>query len=298
MNWKASGLSALNERGRAGRAGTAVRRKVACRRPANGAGTDLATGFPQRSVIFASMLSLLLATAAFADAEFKSASSLYDAGKYADAVAVLERITPKTAAIFFNLGNARFRQEQLGRAVLDFERARQLAPTDPDILANLRFAEERLGVTEVNRPVQPLARFEEAVAGRRTIGQWAHYEVAGVWLMVLCVAGAIWLPRLRTGFAIGAVVAGVGLAIAGAALSARVLGERIGPRAVVLAQKAPARFAPLTDATIHFQLSEGTKVWIREDRGQWWLIERADGQQGWIQVADAERVLSDRTAVW
>ena len=74
-------------------------------------------------------VSLLFTTAVLASDEFKSANALYDAGKFAEAAAAFERVTPKTAAVFFNLGNAYFRLEQLGRAVLDFERAWQLAPT-------------------------------------------------------------------------------------------------------------------------------------------------------------------------
>ena len=243
-------------------------------------------------------VSCLLATAAWAGDEFKSASALYDAGKFAEAAAAFEQITPKTAAVFFNLGNTQFRMEQLGRAVLEFERARALAPTDPDILANLRFAEERLGVAEVNSSAKPLARLWESVAGSRTVGQWARYEVASLWLTVLWLAGAIWLPRLRTGLVLLAVLAGLGLGLASAALGARLIGERTGPAAVLLARKTDARFAPLADATVHFQLAEGTKVRIREDRGPWWLVERADGQQGWIQATAAERVLPDHTPVW
>ena len=75
-------------------------------------------------VLFGGILSLFFAAVALAGDEFKSAGGRYDAGKYAEAAAMLERVTPKTAAVFFNLGNAHFRQEQLGRAVLDFERAR------------------------------------------------------------------------------------------------------------------------------------------------------------------------------
>ena len=232
-------------------------------------------------------VSLLFASAVLASDDFKSASALYDAGKFADAATAFEQITPKTAAVFFNLGNAHFRLEQLGRAVLDFERARQLAPTDPDILANLRFAEERLGVAEANAPANPLARFWESVTDSRTIGHWGRYEVAGVWLAMLLVAGAIWLPRLRTGLVIMAVVAGGWFMLTAAILVSRLTAP---PAAIVLADKTDARFAPLADATVHFQVGEGTKVRLREDRGQWWLVERADSQQGWIKAAAAERV--------
>jgi len=233
------------------------------------------------------IVSLCFVTSAFAGDDFKSANALYDAGKFADAAAAYEKIEPKTAAVFFNLGNAHFRQEELGRAVLDFERARQLAPGDPDILANLRFAEERLGVADLNVPAKPVTRCWESVTGSRTIRQWSVWVVAGVWVTVLLVAGAIWWPRWRTGLVIVAIVTGIGLVLAGAALADRIVSA---PAAIVLARRAEAQFAPLPDATVHFQLGEGTKVLIREDRGQWWLVERCDGQQGWIKADVAERV--------
>ena len=233
------------------------------------------------------IVSVCFATGVLAGDDFKSANALYDAGKFADAAAVYEKIEPKTAAVFFNLGNAHFRQEELGRAVLDFERARQLAPGDPDILANLRFAEERLSVADLNVPAKPVTRFWESMTGSRTIRQWSIWVVAGVWATVLLVAGAIWWPRWRTGMVIVAIVAGLGLALAMVALTSRVVSA---PTAIVLARRAEARFAPLPDATVHFQLGEGTKVFIREDRGQWWSVERLDGQQGWIKADVVERV--------
>ena len=92
-----------------------------------------------------------LSFAAPAD-DFKAANKLYDAGKFAEAAAAYEKLEPKTAHVFYNLGNAWFRDGKLGLAILNYERARRLAPRDPDILANLKFAEQRLGVDEVNTP--------------------------------------------------------------------------------------------------------------------------------------------------
>ena len=43
----------------------------------------------------------------------------------------------------YNLGNAEFRLGHLGEAILHYERARRMDPTDPDIEANLRFAQSR-----------------------------------------------------------------------------------------------------------------------------------------------------------
>jgi tetratricopeptide (TPR) repeat protein len=212
--------------------------------------------------------------------DFRAANTLYDAGKFADAAAAYEQIEPKTANVYFNLGNALFRQEKYGLAVLNYERARELAPRDPDILANLRFARQRLGVDEPER-------FVNSAIASRTVAEWSRYELVAMWLTVLAVAGCVWLPRARTGMMLVAIVAGLlTLATAGVLLAE----ARAVPEAIVVAGKTDARFAPSADATVHFQLPEGAKVSIREDRGAWVYAERADGQQGWVKADAIERI--------
>src|SRR5216684_895 len=113
--------------------------------------------------------------------EFKAANQLYDAGNFSEAVAAYEKLEPKTAPVYFNLGNAYFRQDKLGQAILNYERARRLAPRDPDILANLKFAERRLGVDEANMSPRAMHRFLHSAVASRTINEWSAYELAGLW---------------------------------------------------------------------------------------------------------------------
>ena len=96
------------------------------------------------------LLGLFAAIAAPSD-DLKAANQLYDAGKFAEAAAAYEKIEPKTAHVYYNLGNAWFRQDKLGLAILNYAQARRFAPRDPDILANLKFAQQRLGVDDVDR---------------------------------------------------------------------------------------------------------------------------------------------------
>lgn len=212
-------------------------------------------------------------------ASFALANGLYDAGKYAEAATAYEQIEPKTAPVYFNMGNALFRQEDFGHAVLNYERARQLAPRDPDVLANLRFARQRLGVEE-----QP--RFIQRIVASRTIDEWGRYELVALWLTVFAVAGGIWLPRLRTGMFLVAAGAGVTMASSAGVL----IWDLRAPPAAIVISNAAARFAPTGDATVHFQLPEGAKVAIREDRGAWKYVERTDGQQGWVKSEVVEPV--------
>ena len=234
------------------------------------------------------MVVVLLVTAYFSFAgDFQSANQLYDAGKFAEAAAAYEKMEPKTAGVYFNLGNALYRQEKFGPAILNYERARQLAPRDPDILANLRFARQRLGVDE------PASLLRSVVASR-TIAEWSWYELAALWATILAVAGAVWWPRGRAALLVLAIVAG---ALTAGTAGILVHQLRTPPAAIVIAGSADARFAPAAEATVRFKLGEGSRVAIREDRGSWLLAERADGQQGWIEAERVALVAPARTFV-
>ena len=222
--------------------------------------------------------------------DFRAANRLYDAGKFAEAAAVYEKIEPKTAYVYYNLGNTLFRQDKLGLAVLNYERARKLAPRDPDILANLKFARQRLGVDEMNTSVQAVKRFLRSVIGSHTSTEWSTCELAALWISLLAVGGWVCLPRMRTGLLVAAAVGFAGFALSTFALSSQVINDHTAPPAIVVAAAAEARFAPIPDSTIHFRLPEGTEVVIREDRGQWLLVERADGQQGWVKSETIGRI--------
>jgi tetratricopeptide (TPR) repeat protein len=231
-------------------------------------------------------------TAALAEPrdDFKAANHLYDVGKFADAAAVYEKIEPKTAHMYYNLGNALFRQDKLGLAVLSYERARTLSPRDPDILANLKFAEQRLGVVEANVPLRGVQRFLRSVIESRTPNEWSVYELVGLWLTALGITAWIYFPRMRTGLLLITVFGFVGFATSALALSYQIINDHNAPQGIIVVSGADARFAPLPDSTIHFRLVEGAQIVIREDRGQWLLVERPDGQQGWVRAKAVGRI--------
>jgi hypothetical protein len=222
--------------------------------------------------------------------DFKAANQLYNAGKFAEAAAAYEKIEPKTAHVYYNLGSAWFRQGKLGEAILNYERARRLAPRDPDILANLKFAEQRLGVDEVNASPRAIQRYLCSAITSRTASEWGVLELTALWMTVLAVGASIFLPKTRTGALVIAGVGVVGFAISSVALGSEVIGERTVPRAIVVVAETQARFAPLPDSTVHFKLVEGTNVGVREDRGPWLFVERADGQQGWVTSEAVGRI--------
>ena len=219
---------------------------------------------------------------------FTAAGRLYDSGNFAEAIAAYEKVSPKTPHVFYNLGNACFRAGNMGKAILNYERACRLSPRDPDILANLRFAEERAGVESVNSPSSMRARLLSDVLYHLTMSEWAGCELIGLWGLALGIGLSLWIRNARTALVAVSVVACVTFAVSAPALLYRSARYRTSPPAVVTAGRADTRFAPLAEGTVHFKLAEGSIVRVIEDRGPWVFIERADGQQGWVETKAVE----------
>ncbi len=100
----------------------------------------------------------------------------------------------------------------------------------------------------------------------------------------------VYFPKIRTAFLVIAAAGLIGFGFSAFALGYQVINDHAAPEAVIVAGETEARFAPVADSTVHFRLAEGTQVAIREDRGQWLFVERADGQQGWVKSEALGRI--------
>ena len=228
------------------------------------------------------------ATAGDPGALFAAAAKAYDAGRLDECIGLYTRLAATgnvPMEVHFNLGNAWFRKGNLGRTVLEYRRAWRIAPRDPDIAANLRFALQAAGAT----PPEPslmhrlLQRLSDA---RWTVVLWSAYALASV------LAGALILRRGRGPWLWrGLVTTLVVLAAAGAG-RAEWRGFARRPEAVVLAAGCRALFAPLPDATVHFALPPGSIVRMEERQGAWLKVD-LNGRAGWIEAAACERVLME-----
>jgi len=220
------------------------------------------------------------------EVNFQEANRFYDEGAFAKAIELYETIDLKTAHVYFNLGNAYFRDGHLGKAILNYLHARQLSPRDPDILANLNFAQTQAGVEEVNTIPSLRKRIIKSIVWSRTVTEWCWTEIVSLWLTISAISLCIALPKTRTFFLTISVVSFLCFLAVTLALVVRSFTDHATPEAVVLTPKTEARFAPMEDATVHFQLVEGTIIRVHEDRGQWLYVERADEKQGWISSTD------------
>lgn len=209
---------------------------------------------------------------------------LYADGRFADAAAAYEQILAggrESGAVYYNLGNARFRAGDPGQAVLNYERARRLMPRDPDLLANLRFA--RSGAPEGN-DTPAWARLVFPLAGRMTSdGLLLLASAAYTALMAILVLGLLVPAALRASRP-AVLAAALVLAVALSSAVYRLITVDLPVRAVVVTNTpATVRFEPAPGGTVHFTAPTGSLLRILGEREGWLQVARADGQRGWVE---------------
>jgi tetratricopeptide (TPR) repeat protein len=223
---------------------------------------------------------------------FYHANALYKDGQYTAAAKEYEELQQSGLAsgnLYFNLANAYFKAGQKGKAILNYERARRLIPGDPDLSANLAYAQSLTGADACSPALWQVVVFplSHRVATHRLV--WA---TSGMYtLLLLVLAGyRLWPARPRS-----LVYAATGLAvlvlITSTSLAQQVLTDDWQPRAVVISSgEAPTRFEPAENGTVHFVLKEGSLVRVVETRDNWIEVARCDGRRGWIEKSAVEEL--------
>lgn len=230
------------------------------------------------------ILATLLMGSVWAASDFDQARKAYEQGDQEAAVAGFERAlqgAPGGVGVLYNLGNARFRQGELGRALAAWRQAEWITPRDPALRHNLDLIRRRLGQSEVP--------FWKRCLGWLTLDEWAVSAVLLVWAW----SGWQIVVGIRPGLADSGSgvrrVLGVAAAVVlGAWLSAWVSIHR-GPNAAVAGKEVSARFGPLDESDIAVNFPDGTEVRVEQSRNGWVRVVDAEGRGGWIQGLQVAR---------
>ena len=187
-----------------------------------------------------------------------------------------------SAAALFNQANAYARDGKPGLAILNYERARLLAPNDADLGANLHFVRAKAGL-----PDEPENWFTRSLTYARP-NTLAWLGSFGLVLAGMCLLLVRLYPQPRLAFR--------SLTFVGALFIAAAIGNAITtwPRvneAVVIVREAPARTSPVSGAEPAFKLREGETVTVRTEYHDFALVETPAGRSGWVARADLSRVV-------
>jgi tetratricopeptide (TPR) repeat protein len=225
---------------------------------------------------------------------FADANAAYLSGDVSRAVAAYEALVSEGVAstqLETNLGAAYLRQGKRGLAVLHFERALFLEPSDDDARADLvevrRGNVDRLEGDMEEGGSQTLARLLAPLPG--PAGAFALVVLWGTaWILLgirLLLRASRWTGLVAASCFGGALVAAL---VVGGAVAGRDLAMR---RAVVVAQAVPAREGPAERSVSRFEIHEGTTVGIEDEEAGFRRVKLANGLSGWVPAGTLELVV-------
>lgn len=246
--------------------------------------------------ILSFLMIVLLALPIHAFSQTKSdVDKLYQKGNYAQAVRGYEKLLEQgeSAALYYNLGNCYYRLDNIPHAVLAYERAQRLSPSDDDIRFNLQLAQSKTIDKLTPESEMFFVTWYKALVNLLSVDSWAYLSLISLFLALVSLVVYIFVEKellqklsrgtlplffvlfiLTTFFAIQQVCL----------LDASNHGIIMLPSAVV-------RETPDKKSKEIFILHEGSKVKIT-DQGlsKWTGVQLNDGRQGWVQTSCIEAI--------
>ncbi len=234
------------------------------------------------------------ASDAYVDSLFNAANAAYTEGVWSEAVqaySAIENLGLESPVLYCNLGNAWFKNGDVSKAILYYERALKLDPSYDDARYNMTVASDF-----VQDRIEPVPEFILKTWVRNLCyaldsDAWAvsglvFFAVAVAALLLFLLSGS--LVWRRTGFFSAVVFFLLSLSAVSFSFWQRSDYSR-KDGAIIMAPVVSVRSSPSSEASTDlFILHEGTKVQILDEVGDWRNIELADGRQGWMKSADME----------
>ncbi len=223
------------------------------------------------------------------------ANTAYINGNYREAITLyrsIEEADQVSSKLYYNLGNAYFKDGKMGPAILYYNKALKLAPNDADIRYNLAVANNYTKDRIETIPQFPLKRWMVSLCNALSSNAWA---VLSLVFFVVTLAGTIayllgrrmWLRK--TGFYNAILFCVLFVISVTFAVSQR--NDFLHPDdAIVMAGSVSVKSSPDANSRDIFILHEGTKVQVEGELGNWREISIADGKKGWMEADAIEMI--------
>lgn len=260
--------------------------------------------------IFLSICGLIVAFTSKANPSVSEADSAYLAGDYLQAIEIYNKVAEEygvSAALLFNLGNAYLQQDDYGNAMLCYQQAKKLDPSNKHINTNLTYLSGK--VEDANKAEQKGKRkkvtedtpnffqsIHTSVAENTSSNTWAGWAAATFLLFAGCVCLYLFNSNVlmrKTGFFGGFILLGISMICLVCAYSGAAAAEN-HEYGVILTFKTPLMTEPTNSNTDKNEgvLTRGTKIRIiseetdAEGNVSWYKVRLNSDYIGWVQARD------------
>lgn len=222
-----------------------------------------------------------------AAAAFDAANRLYAEGKFTEAATAYHDLAASNGispALLFNLGNAHFKSGRMGASIVAYREAAHLAPRDPDVRANLKFAR-----AQVQGPTLRSSAWQDWLS-TLSLREGTWLAAAALWvtlaLLTLRQLRPAWRPALQnwTWLAAGLTL------IFGALLALRLQSHLSKQIAIITSSDATVRNSPFDESPAAFTANDGAEFVVLDRKRDWLQVSDGAHRIGWLKSTNATLV--------
>ena len=225
----------------------------------------------------------------------QNADDEYKKGNYQQAIKDYEELLRKgpSVELYYNLGNAYYRTDNITRAVLNYERALLLSPGDNDIRFNLQMARSKTIDKITPKSEMFFVTWYKSLINFTSVDGWARTAIISISIalvLVLCYLFGRRVILRKIGFYGAALFVAIFILSNVFAYEQKcILTTRTG--AIVILPSAALRKTPVVTSEYDAIIHEGSRVDIIDDTmKEWKQVRLEDGREGWMQTSQMERI--------
>lgn len=221
--------------------------------------------------------------------KFNQGVTYFTSGSYKEALQVWTDIYNtgyRSSALNYNIGNAYFKLNNIPDAILYYERAYLLNPSDEDINYNLQIARTFIVDRFQEIPELFFVRWYNVVSLFLSTNNWAKISIGSFILSLLLLSLYIYSSRYRHKV-IGFWLAVFFFVLTLSSFAFTVRNKSLvydSHKAIISSPLVNGKSSPDNSGTDLFVLHEGTRVSIEDEVGEWFEIMLSDGNKGWVPV--------------
>jgi hypothetical protein len=220
---------------------------------------------------------------------YDEGNQLYQKGDFSSAESCYSRLVNSgvdSGAVYYNLGNACFKQKKLGEAIYYWEKARQKLPGDREVLENLELAQLMI-VDRIEIPADPFPL--------RVLFRLIHFLTLSqlAWaVLMLFIAGNVLFgtyilvrsPGTAARVLVGSLISLLLVALTGGMLAWRIYENHFRQTGIIVEQKVDVRSGPGADNVTVFTVHEGIPIRVRGSANGWYQVTLPNGWSGWLET--------------
>lgn len=217
------------------------------------------------------------------DQLFNKGNEAYSQQDFASAIDYYQQCLQiaESAPLHYNLANAYHETDEIGRAVLHYEKSLVLEPANPDAAANLNFVRE---AAELAAPTNGLVT---RLGKKLSVNYWGWIALGGFWISLALIL----LPRLYGGQrALSRLLLVAALGVTATSAVALYGYHQISQDGVILQNDTPLRVAPSPQSNEYGYLQAGEIITIQKEHQSYIFIDNQNDKSGWVLSTEVGRI--------